>query len=1547
MMINDTASTSTSTPALLSIPAPASISSASSSSSSSTKTSTSTSTPRSQPAISPFSDSSSSAPLSDATSDEQPDLGAFTTVLRAWTYLQPQPRIPVFPSSGSSRTYTSTSSTSDSQHSQSHPTIHLQPQVQSHSQPPQVQSHSQPQFPSHPHPPPTIDEFDTQTQSDSYDFDRRTATATASELLDDFGEHTSTVWNHLDNYIDDFDEHSLRPAHETTQTHLPIPGLEDGGFQYTSPPPSPASTDGALTIEIASELEGDPEDLAVEITHIRPDSREEESIRSVSVPLKDGALNSIDGSVEDRSDPFADSTAREEPDTPREVSVMSTTRRIGSDYDYESTARRPLSSSSITSRGGPLHRPYYGPPTREATLTTRDFASYTRIAPPHLAPSPSSQASDDEVSSSGSSSSVHPFVESSSGASVRCSDISNSIVPSHGINSAPIPRPSYSNNTNNGRTNPSLRLSQDSDATIGYRQGGEAVSNYEQDAMIPHEPPVVDAQDHEPLMQFWKREMEAHGRRVEKVGEQDREFDRLREVERERGRMYDARQRESSERYHEREQEEHITPSPMSIPSFDPRPDPVPDIDPSPASSIQERSANSPSSTQHPQPPVPAFLNLPHQLQTHQQYVWPHHAIPPHEHQSQLHARHSSQQSYSSIQSDDESTSAETHLSLSSLQLTDFQPTTFDLGRSNTNMKSVGQDKHQRAEHPLRTAYTHTHTSTQSQDQGTSYLGYRQPDGHFQQLDRSAQHRATPPVLHTLPSNEEDEPSLGYLDEALNFLAEEKAKFEQREAVGSLAGVDDWRHVIEPRRKRRRKRNTQGTKSAPPERTDGLASDSHATGERAAYEELNIQSSPSKTKRKASAKAAESNPISILKRRDPLTYAYDGSKTPTPSGLQHGIDSYSLSSSSDHQDGDLDDDDLEADEEEEYSFSSSSNQLQKGKGTKAYIHGVLGKGIYKSTPPTPGTRTPKAIREELNGDGGEGRLDGGGVDGSKAESKKKKKTRTKRRALTHSKSVPQLRADTEEKVAEGGDKIDIANAVEVNAVVAAEGGGGAGTLPGKKSKSKKEREKEKKVAETEEQPKTKRERLIALAKKLQEQFPAERRELEGVMGRLQRQVLVKRHPTGKLVTSDGDDEEDEEEVDPRGCPPKDGDTLVHVFIDHSNILIGLLNHLRRLPPAKTSASSSRPLPPIPTSLSTATSAFDAVNARPKRPAPVPIPNASSTHPIPLPSFATGNANSMSRSLPSGSVLSMAMGAREKDKDQDNNYINKDANSDGELAQKRQEKTREKKRTRHLWHAALALILERGRSVTRRVVVTSSPLFQPMDGIERLGYEVRVYLRVPDLGDGMDRERYRDRDRDRDSQPGSYKGSKNPQTPAKNTPGKGGRHVRGVSGSDSGSGGNLKSAPAGISINTNADLHPYYMATNLNNNINSANSNSASGSTSTTAPAKIKYREQGVDELLQLKLHQAIAATDNVPEGATIVLATGDGNVGQFNEDGFLGPVRTALRKGWKVELYAWEEGLSRSWRREFGKDSEWERTGMFRIIAMEQFASGLVESTWW
>ena len=120
-----------------------------------------------------------------------------------------------------------------------------------------------------------------------------------------------------------------------------------------------------------------------------------------------------------------------------------------------------------------------------------------------------------------------------------------------------------------------------------------------------------------------------------------------------------------------------------------------------------------------------------------------------------------------------------------------------------------------------------------------------------------------------------------------------------------------------------------------------------------------------------------------------------------------------------------------------------------------------------------------------------------------------------------------------------------------------------------------------------------------------------------------------------------------------------------------------------------------------------------------------------------------------------------------------------------------------------------------------------------------------------------------------------------------------------------------------------------------------------GAISTGSPAgtpggstRVRYREQGVDELLQLKLHQAIADVDVAPPNGTIVLATGDGNAGQFNEEGFLGCVRTALKKGWRVELYAWEGGLSRSWKREFGEGPYRHR---FSIHGLSRFGQDLLE----
>lgn len=69
----------------------------------------------------------------------------------------------------------------------------------------------------------------------------------------------------------------------------------------------------------------------------------------------------------------------------------------------------------------------------------------------------------------------------------------------------------------------------------------------------------------------------------------------------------------------------------------------------------------------------------------------------------------------------------------------------------------------------------------------------------------------------------------------------------------------------------------------------------------------------------------------------------------------------------------------------------------------------------------------------------------------------------------------------------------------------------------------------------------------------------------------------------------------------------------------------------------------------------------------------------------------------------------------------------------------------------------------------------------------------------------------------------------------------------------------------------------------------------------------QMREQAVDELLHLKILQTLLL---VEEPSTIVLATGDANRSTFNDQGFLGCVRLAIKRGWCVELWAFRDGES-------------------------------------
>ncbi|KAF8509521.1 hypothetical protein BU17DRAFT_98851 [Hysterangium stoloniferum] len=347
-------------------------------------------------------------------------------------------------------------------------------------------------------------------------------------------------------------------------------------------------------------------------------------------------------------------------------------------------------------------------------------------------------------------------------------------------------------------------------------------------------------------------------------------------------------------------------------------------------------------------------------------------------------------------------------------------------------------------------------------------------------------------------------------------------------------------------------------------------------------------------------------------------------------------------------------------------------------------------------------------------------------------------------------------------------------------------------------------------------------RLRGLTLKVQHQYPQNAFQLK--------QVLRHDFPSNNIV-------------DPRGPEPVRGDPLTHVFIDHSNILVGFINHLKRT----RKAGSGKPL---------------------------------------------------------------------------------------------------------LYFPALTLILERGRPISRRVLATSSPLYQNMDNAKELGYEVHVYVRVPeqppDATSGTDNNASTN---DTSSTNGpSALGLKNmkPRKPANapilhtNTPPS--VPVSGRPSIESDPGHNSMTTPRVINNNTRSQGHARSIsiptAANMSSSPPLPSAASVGGSASN---GRIRYREQGVDELLQLKLHQALLSSDAdpLPLGATIVLATGDGASGQFNEDGFVGAIRTALNKGWRVELYGWASGISNLWwkvKEEEGRD------GKLTISTIDSFAGDLLEA---
>ncbi|KAH6643793.1 hypothetical protein C7974DRAFT_301143 [Boeremia exigua] len=119
--------------------------------------------------------------------------------------------------------------------------------------------------------------------------------------------------------------------------------------------------------------------------------------------------------------------------------------------------------------------------------------------------------------------------------------------------------------------------------------------------------------------------------------------------------------------------------------------------------------------------------------------------------------------------------------------------------------------------------------------------------------------------------------------------------------------------------------------------------------------------------------------------------------------------------------------------------------------------------------------------------------------------------------------------------------------------------------------------------------------------------------------------------------------------------------------------------------------------------------------------------------------------------------------------------------------------------------------------------------------------------------------------------------------------------------------------------------------------------SGSGSDSETGPSVPKtpsaprWVEQGVDEILHLKMCQSIIDTD-VP--STMVLATGDGAEAEMS-DGFLAHVERALKRGWKVELISWRQQTNGGYRNKKFR-TKW--GDQFKIIELDEFVEDLIHT---
>ncbi|EON63794.1 hypothetical protein W97_03022 [Coniosporium apollinis CBS 100218] len=194
--------------------------------------------------------------------------------------------------------------------------------------------------------------------------------------------------------------------------------------------------------------------------------------------------------------------------------------------------------------------------------------------------------------------------------------------------------------------------------------------------------------------------------------------------------------------------------------------------------------------------------------------------------------------------------------------------------------------------------------------------------------------------------------------------------------------------------------------------------------------------------------------------------------------------------------------------------------------------------------------------------------------------------------------------------------------------------------------------------------------------------------------------------------------------------------------------------------------------------------------------------------------------------------------------------------------------------------ALVLLLERRRPVAKRVLAGSNPYVPTFEKANSIGYELNILDKVKKAKELTERQKFfQQRDLERG-------------------------HGRRCSHSGK------ENASAGSGSETIAATGP------------------------TSAPEK--WVEQGVDEILHLKILESVVDVD-VP--STIVLATGDAAEAEYSQ-GFLKMVERALRKGWKVEIVAWGKSISFAYRDKAFVQKWGDR---FRIIELDDYVEDLLD----